>query len=57
MKTKISKYDKALAMNCYSKLAVSVARDPNPQAKEQLEKEFNCTNCDTYKYCCKLAKV
>ena len=48
---------KAQAMHCRSKLLVNVARDPDPNAKEELQKEFNCLNCDTYKYCCKLDKV
>jgi hypothetical protein len=51
----MTKYDKALAMKCFGRLVAMSDHDPDPNAQDKLQAEFNCKNCDSFKYCCKLA--
>lgn len=46
---------RAKAMQCFGMLVHFVESDPDPKTQDKLQKEYNCKNCDTYQYCCKLA--
>lgn len=50
-----TKLEKARAMKCFGKLVENVELDPDPNTQDKLTEEFNCKNCDSYKYCRKLA--
>ena len=51
----MTKLDKSKAMQCFGRLIQNVELDPDPKAQDKLQTEYNCVNCDTYKYCCELA--
>lgn len=51
------KLEKAQAMACRGRLAIHLAHDPDPATKDDLEKEYNCKNCDSFQYCCQLSET
>ena len=53
----MTKLEKTRAMKCFGRLVERVELDPDPKAQDELTKEFNCKNCDTYKYCQTLANT
>jgi hypothetical protein len=51
----MTKLVKAHAMECFGRLVQETELDPDPKTQDKLMEEYNCKNCDTYEYCCKLA--
>jgi hypothetical protein len=47
--------EKAKAMQCLGKLIEIVEKDPDPLAETKYKIEYNCANCDSFRYCDKLA--
>lgn len=50
----MKKLEKARAMKCFGRLVEAVELDPDPSTQDKLTEEFNCKNCDSHEYCCKL---
>ena len=51
----MKKLEKARAMKCFGKMVEQVELDPDPNTQDKLAQEYNCKNCNSFKYCCKLA--
>jgi len=51
----MTKLEKAKAMQCFGSLIKEVELDTDPNTQDKLMEEFNCKNCNSYKYCQKLA--
>jgi len=51
----MTKLEKAKAMKCFGKFVEIVELDPDPNAQDELQEEYNCKNCDSFDYCTKLA--
>jgi len=51
----VNKLEKARAMKCFGRLVENVELDPDPNTQDELTEEYNCKNCDSYKYCQSLA--
>ncbi len=51
----MTKLEKARALKCFGEMAETVELDPDPKTQDKLQVEYNCKNCDNYKYCCELA--
>lgn len=47
--------EKARAMKCFGGQVETVELDPDPKTQDELMEEYNCKNCDSYKYCRRLA--
>ena len=47
----MNKLDKAGAMKCFGDFTQNVELDPDPNAQDKLQEEFNCKNCECYEYC------
>ena len=52
---RMEKLEKARVMICLGKMVENVELDPDPKTQDKLTKEYNCKNCDSHNYCCKLA--
>jgi len=53
----MTKLQKARAMMCFGELVQTMELDPDHNTQDNLMEEFNCKNCDTYKYCRRLANT
>ena len=51
----MNKLEKGKAMQCFGRLVESVELDPDPDTQGKLTEEYNCRNCNSYKFCRKLA--
>jgi len=51
----MTKLEKAEAMRCFGMFVLIVEKDPDPNGQDKLRDEYNCKNCDRWKYCCQLA--
>ncbi len=51
----MERLDKVRAMECFGKMATYAELDPDPNSLEKQEEGYNCKECDSHKYCLKLA--
>jgi hypothetical protein len=51
----MTKLDKGRAMKCFGDLVERIELDPDPHAQDELQKEYNCANCDSKPFCDALA--
>jgi len=51
----MTKWQKAHAMKCFGGMVGKIELDPDKQAQDKLQEEYNCYHCESYKYCCDLA--
>ncbi len=53
----LTKLEKGKAMKCLGDMIVRVENDPDPNTQDKLITEFNCKNCNWFKYCVKLSET
>lgn len=49
--------NKARAINCLGEKLMQVAQDPDTEAMQTANREYNCSECDCIKVCAKIHKI
>jgi hypothetical protein len=53
----ITKLESAKACKCFGRFLELCINDPDPEAQDKYQDEFNCANCELHPICVKIAEV